>query len=964
MPRTLRNAMALSWLLLAATLASAGEKGLVGHWLFERAHIADGKVRDLAGGRHAAISGKIAFASGPEALVLDGETNSVVIAPEGAPSGLPKRDLSVEAWVAIDAPLEWGGIIGFLEDNGNFEKGWLLGSRNNRFCFAVSTAGADDGDGRLTYLQSRTTFEPGRWYHMAGTYDGKVQSIYVNGKLEDTSRDQSGDIVYPKSSFYELGAYHDSNEHYRYRGKLREVRVYGRALAAAEVAAHWKAGAGLLPRPLELAAGPTLRPVPPDSMTIAWEMSQGGPAIIEYGESEPLAESARDDSSGTAKKVTLTGLRPNTIYTYRVVRPGKGGGASKTYYFDATFTGRAHPVSDGPSPYPADALSPLYAAAARQIVETTGVRQGFCLVLGCGEGRLALELARLTKLTIVGIEEDGARVAAARRALAKAGANGTRVSVHDGSLSALPFPSCFASLVVSDATMASGALPGDAREVRRVVRPCGGVAWIGQPAGFAKHGTKLAATALKQWLGQEKGWKLDEREGLRAVFRRGALPGAGEWTHIYADAANTACSGESGVAPPLRVQWFGRPGPRLMVDRHHRAVPPLYRDGRLFVPANNRILAIDAYSGTQLWDVGFGESTRLGAPKDSGFMALAPDLLYVATADECVGLDVATGRRTVAFPTPQPDAERRRGWGYLATVGDLLFGSARKRRASLRKQGRSVVEIQYGDFKDISTSDALFCLNRHTGKRLWSYRGAAILDPAIAVGSGRVYFIESANPQAAEDADGRMKLDVLLGKGSRLVALDARTGATLWKKKADLRGFQHVVHLSFADATLLVLGSRNKDRTVWYDLLAFDAASGALRWRREQNNRVRSGGDHGEQVKHPAIVAGVIYAEPCAYSLKTGEPVEGWRFKRGGHGCGTISTSASAIFYRAGNPTMFDLRTHAATRLTRVSRPGCWINILPAGGMILIPEASSGCTCAYPLQTSLGLMPAAAADRQ
>ena len=30
-----------------------------------------------------------------------------------------------------------------------------------------------------------------------------------------------------------------------------------------------------------------------------------------------------------------------------------------------------------------------------------------------------------------------------------------------------------------------------------------------------------------------------------------------------------------------------------------------------------------------------------------------------------------------------------------------------------------------------------------------------------------------------------------------------------------------------------------------------------------------------------------------------------------------------------------------------------------AGGMVLIPEASSGCTCGFPLQTSLGYRPVA-----
>ena len=35
-------------------------------------------------------------------------------------------------------------------------------------------------------------------------------------------------------------------------------------------------------------------------------------------------------------------------------------------------------------------------------------------------------------------------------------------------------------------------------------------------------------------------------------------------------------------------------------------------------------------------------------------------------------------------------------------------------------------------------------------------------------------------------------------------------------------------------------------------------------------------------------------------------------------------------------------------------RPGCWINVIPANGLVLFPEASAGCTCKYPLQTSIG----------
>jgi hypothetical protein len=60
---------------------------------------------------------------------------------------------------------------------------------------------------------------------------------------------------------------------------------------------------------------------------------------------------------------------------------------------------------------------------------------------------------------------------------------------------------------------------------------------------------------------------------------------------------------------------------------------------------------------------------------------------------------------------------------------------------------------------------------------------------------------------------------------------------------------------------------------------------------------------------------------------------------------------------------MWDLRPgQAPTRLNADSRTGCFINnILPAAGLALIPEASSGCTCEFPVQASMAYAPAAQA---
>ena len=64
-----------------------------------------------------------------------------------------------------------------------------------------------------------------------------------------------------------------------------------------------------------------------------------------------------------------------------------------------------------------------------------------------------------------------------------------------------------------------------------------------------------------------------------------------------------------------------------------------------------------------------------------------------------------------------------------------------------------------------------------------------------------------------------------------------------------------------------------------------------------------------------------------------------------------------AQFSRWLDAQLQELKTGKFMHLTRVTRPGCWINMIPAGGLLLIPEFSSGCTCSHAIQTSLALVP-------
>ena len=130
--------------------------------------------------------------------LFDGRNHALLISDRIDTLQLPDRDMTVAGWVMVDYPQSWGGFLSVMQDNGDYEKGWVFGYMNDRFSFGLSTEGANqDETGTMTYLESATPFEFGRWYHVAATYDGEVMRLYVNGNRSAESRAQTGAILLP-----------------------------------------------------------------------------------------------------------------------------------------------------------------------------------------------------------------------------------------------------------------------------------------------------------------------------------------------------------------------------------------------------------------------------------------------------------------------------------------------------------------------------------------------------------------------------------------------------------------------------------------------------------------------------------------------------------------------------------------------------------------------------------------------
>jgi len=185
----------------------------------------------------------VAWIDGPDGkwYRMDGSSNHFVIY-SGATSGLasPSTAITVEAWAMVSESANWAGLASFIQDNGSYERGWMLGCLDGRFMFGLASLGdrkpTDPYPSYLTYMKADGPFETGRWYHVVGVYDGTTMRLYVDGRLSAESKDQHGVICYPDQGVLAIGAYVDNDERHNLPGAIREVRIYSRALTADEVA--------------------------------------------------------------------------------------------------------------------------------------------------------------------------------------------------------------------------------------------------------------------------------------------------------------------------------------------------------------------------------------------------------------------------------------------------------------------------------------------------------------------------------------------------------------------------------------------------------------------------------------------------------------------------------------------------------------------------------------------------------
>ena len=561
------------------------------------------------------------------------------------------------------------------------------------------------------------------------------------------------------------------------------------------------------------------------------------------------------------------------------------------------------------------AIAPAVAAAADRIAAELGPAKGFCLDFGVDDGQLAVAVAARTELAIYGVDDDATRIAAARQRLLDAGLYGTRVTIHQvDDLDSLPYPNYFANLVVSRRSLDGFDPVTTSDGWRASQRPYGGLAVFGP------------ATAVQ-------------------IERRGVLEKAGQWTHQYMSAANQLCSTDEMLEGPLGMLWY-RDIDIEVPQRHGRGPAPLFYDGLLYHEGLDEIVCVDAYNGTEVWRFAipgvlkaFDGDELMGVSGTGSNYCVGETGVYVRHDDYCLRIDRRSGELLGKFTAP-PQADGQPGtWGYLALEHDTLYGSLANRDHLVTFRYRATS----GDMsQQLTESSTLFALDPSNGELRWRYDAQdSIRHNAVAIGDDQVFLID--RPLAKFDRNRDAKAEE--HPPGVLIALDARTGEERWRNEGQIDGTTLSLSPEYRKLVMSYQPTRfSLASEVGGRLAVFSTEHGELTWSREATYSSR-----------PLINDYTVYAQGGAWDLLSGEQ-RPFNFSRS-YGCGILAGSRHMMVYRSATLGYFDLLKNQKTENYGGMRPGCWINALPAGGLVMVPDASAGCVCSYLNQSWIALEP-------
>ncbi|MBT7216596.1 MAG: hypothetical protein HN570_15975 [Verrucomicrobia bacterium] len=890
-------------LLLILILSPIAHAGLLGSWILNKKNFTDQKLNPAGEAQEVPefdTDGNLVFSSKQHILL-----------PEESAKKLPLQNFAIEARVRIDQAQKWGSILSYSQDNGSYERGWILGYNGSRFSFRLST-----GD-RLLEVAAPESFEPGEWNHLFATYDGKKMGLYLNGRLV-SSQIVTGPIVLPDiPTPFVIGAYKDKDEFFPINGRIESLQFHDSPPTQNELASIAKEFA-VVP----FSVRPAVRFLAPGKALLFWEASHPGKAIIGYGTTRKLGSIVESSSEDLRHEVILENLKSHTRYSYRISANTENGEKfSPLYEFDTS-------MNYMPAPTP-DSDHPLAKTYLRDLPD----QPGFAVIVGLTDGSLAKAIASQSQLNVTAFDDDLAKVNALRKELTDSGIHGSRITIlHLPNLKDIPLTSCVGNLVCTERETP----PCSTSELSRLTRPKG-------------------RTVLPD----------------KTLNTRPPIPGSGEWTHQYGPPSNTTYSNErlggAQAVDELELQWIGRPGANFGIDRQPRMSAPLATNGRMYHQGLNRLMALDAYNGQILWDMEIPDLRRVNVPHDSANWCADDSKLYVAVKDLLWVLDGATGKRISTLKLTSSHRETHE-WGFIAQEGDNIIGSSVRLGAEFKKYFGDAWYDKVGRESDTANvlSDNLFGYSKSNWKGNWTYSGGLIINPTISLAKGKLCFLETRNTDLQKSTSGRESTKNHWNQ-IHAVCLDATTGKILWQKpfpktllRTEEKGFIQVSYGSMTSEGFLVTLSEGDTQETGkhngkgiFSYHYFDLANGDLRFQSQTPWRTNH---HGSHITHPVVYEDRVYTDPTGISLPDGKPLDhnyGPKTK-----CSATVGTAYGLLYRGIDVSLtFWSKTSKKQSHWPRLRPSCWLSVLPAQGLFLAPEGGGGCSCGGWMETSLAFIP-------
>lgn len=228
------SAFVLSGLAMLSAVGFAVGREPLAHWAFEQ--LADGRTADGSGRYPGSLAGNARLVEGAvgKGLLLNTLAygpNQDHVAVAAAPEfDFPEGAFSLSAWVNPYVNRHGQRMIVAKNDYAANHRQWgLMIDHDDTFAFYVWSQGWQT-------VRSTTRPTPGRWYHVAATFERGQARLYIDGKLEGEGAFAPAVPASPAPVTIG-GVVSGGNMMQGFVGALDEVMVFARSLAPADIEA-------------------------------------------------------------------------------------------------------------------------------------------------------------------------------------------------------------------------------------------------------------------------------------------------------------------------------------------------------------------------------------------------------------------------------------------------------------------------------------------------------------------------------------------------------------------------------------------------------------------------------------------------------------------------------------------------------------------------------------------------------